>query len=104
MSRYCAIGRVVKSDHPKIKVGALMAVGLDKKWDDPYPMFLLYEAEDGTKLTYVELQWVEIKEFPKGLTTEEKEELMNIWLEQAIKKKQREPSLLKWINPEEVKK
>jgi len=77
-----------------------MAISLDKKWDDPYPMFLRVEGEGGaSSLAYVELRWVQVRLFPPHLTKEEKRHFMNLWLEQAINERAKTLSLMKWLTP-----
>jgi len=100
MSRYCAIGEIIESTHPRLKVGNLMAVPLSKKWKDPYTIFFRVESEGNTMtLAHVKLRWIEIKTFPPGLTDEEKSQLMNIWLERVIKERAKTLSLMKWLAP-----
>jgi len=95
MSRYFAIGRIVATNHPKMKKGQLLGLPLRKKWPDPYTVFYLVEEDGESRLAYVRLKWAEIKRFPTGLSDEEKLELGKKWLEEAIKRERN--GILRWM-------
>lgn len=82
---YIAVGVVVKSNHPRLKVGNVIATEMRKKYSmsEPYPMILMVDDT----LTTVEVIWKEFVKIDSRLPQEQKDFIMRELIEKWSKQK-----------------